>query len=153
MNTATATTPTTHTQESLCDELQAYCAAQGLPLMSADELEATLWPETPDLDTPKAAAQRAWLQDFGKRWDACIEAGMPYGFGTIGHALAKDDTMRAAMAPEVLALHIGDGCGRDCYRVITAARALLEDLADVEAEHRAAVVAAVARQCGVFYFG
>lgn len=141
------------TQESLCDELQAYCTAQGLPHMSADDLEASLWPETPDLDTPKAAEQRAWLLDFGKRWDACIEASKPPILGSIGHILVQDKALRAALAPEVLALPIDSGCGGDCYRVVIAARTLLANLTDAGDEHRENVIAAAARQCEVLYFG
>ena len=152
----TLTTPTTatdDTQNSLCDELLAYCKAQGLPHASADDLLASLYPETPELDTIQAAGQREWLLDFVDRWNACVQPSKPYPFGTIGHVLAKDDEMRLAMAPEVLALNIADGCGADCFRLITAARALLEALPDVEAEHREAIAAAAGRQCCVFYFG
>lgn len=45
---------------ALCDELEAYCKAQGLPYMSADELAASDHPND---------EQREWLRDFCERWE------------------------------------------------------------------------------------
>lgn len=53
------------TQQSLCDELEAYCKAQGLPFMSADELALR-----PGVTTEQAR----WLSEFGARWDAYMES-------------------------------------------------------------------------------
>ncbi len=51
-------------EADMCAELEAWCKAQGLPYLSADELvvEATLTPE-----------QSTFLRDFMKRWDAMLD--------------------------------------------------------------------------------
>lgn len=54
--------------EPLIEEYATWCAAQGLPQLSADELHAELQALDPDTDT--ARTQRAWLLDFIQRWDA-----------------------------------------------------------------------------------
>lgn len=45
--------------ESLCEEYDAWCMHQRLPLVDADE----------QLCGRVTEAQRQWLQDFCKRWD------------------------------------------------------------------------------------
>lgn len=49
---------------ALIEELQDYCREQGLPHMSADELQSE---EITD-------AQRAYLKDYCERWDAAVKA-------------------------------------------------------------------------------
>lgn len=48
----------------LSAEYQDWCDQQGLPVMSADEL----------LREKITAAQREWVIDFIKRWDAMLQA-------------------------------------------------------------------------------
>jgi hypothetical protein len=50
---------------SMCGELRAYCAGQGLALMSADELALQ-----PDV----TAEQREWLVDYVSRWDSVFDS-------------------------------------------------------------------------------
>jgi hypothetical protein len=50
--------------ETLTQELQDFCRAEGLPFESADELSCN-----PDI-TP---GQRQWLLDFCARWDVQAE--------------------------------------------------------------------------------
>lgn len=51
----------TATALPLCSELENWCRAEKLPYIRADDLLAK------GFITP---AQRAWLQDFQKRWDS-----------------------------------------------------------------------------------
>lgn len=53
-------------EESLCEALRVYCAEQGLPLGSADDLAAS---------EDVSPEQRAWLLAFGERWDRLFERG------------------------------------------------------------------------------
>ena len=50
--------------EHLIEQYNNWIAAQGLPLMSADELA---WEDCVN------AEQRKWLLDFGKQWEAAGE--------------------------------------------------------------------------------
>ena len=50
----------------LCDEYAAWCEAQGLPCIDAQEHLASI-------DDP---AQRMWLSDFACRWEAAEEEGL-----------------------------------------------------------------------------
>jgi hypothetical protein len=52
-------------EAALIEEYQAWCRAQGLPDMSADELVLE--------DEIMTAEQRAWLMDFIHRWKAAAE--------------------------------------------------------------------------------
>lgn len=47
-------------ERALCDELKAWCEANGLPHMSADEFA---------LRDGLSEAQRGWLEGFCERWD------------------------------------------------------------------------------------
>ena len=48
----------------LCDELEAYCMAHNLPLISADEIE------TDNNGNPLSPQNKQWLQNFIQKWDA-----------------------------------------------------------------------------------
>jgi hypothetical protein len=48
--------------EAMCGELNAFCSAENLPQLSADEIE------------PKTEAQRVWLADYIRRWDEMVRA-------------------------------------------------------------------------------
>ena len=52
--------PQKQSMADLCDEYAAWCIHQRLPHVDADE----------QLCGPRTAEQRAWLNDFCKRWDA-----------------------------------------------------------------------------------
>lgn len=65
----------------------------------------------------------------------------------------NDERWSAVLAQEVLDMQVTDGCGADCFALIIAADFMLSSMADVEQFHADDVRAAVARQCGVFYFG
>lgn len=53
------------TEETLCDELEVWCKANGLPLRSADELLSS--------GVNTNATQRAWLAAYIERWNATVE--------------------------------------------------------------------------------
>lgn len=59
----------------------------------------------------------------------------------------------AALPPEVLDCEAESGVGEPSMELITAAQSLLHMMADLRAAEREAVIAAVAHQCRVFYFG
>lgn len=51
--------------DALCDQLNAFCNENQLPLESADELLSRLYGEE-----PRSVRLCEWLQDFIERWDA-----------------------------------------------------------------------------------
>ena len=63
----------TDTEQSLCAEYEAWCAANKLPHKPADELSSELdyardlTDEVRKID--KIAEQQQWLADFIKRWE------------------------------------------------------------------------------------
>lgn len=61
------TCSTTDTLETLTAELRDFCAKEGLPQDSADELLSN-----PALTEP----QRQWLTGFCERWDALNQPGI-----------------------------------------------------------------------------
>lgn len=50
----------------LCNELEAWCKSQKLPYLRADDLAAKGF---------LTAAQKAWIADFRKRWEALKTEG------------------------------------------------------------------------------
>lgn len=60
------------TEASLCAELEAWCKAQGLEFLSADDLRAVLTDSDPALRTKQTDEQIDWLGDYINRWDAVV---------------------------------------------------------------------------------
>lgn len=55
------------TLDLMCNELEAWCKAHGLPVSSADEVLMSL---------PQGDVRRAYLESFIRRWDAINQQGI-----------------------------------------------------------------------------
>jgi len=80
--------PELPSEAALCDELEAYCEAHGLPFKSADELLAELEDDQHVSDVLQNSIHREWLRDYCERWDRWEECAkeLAAALGALGQA-------------------------------------------------------------------